>query len=228
MTTRREMLMAGAVAAVPAMSWGQAAGAGFTLPKLPYAVDALEPFIDAQTMEIHHDRHHKGYVDNLNKAVAGHPELAKLKVEELMARLSTVPEAIRTAVRNNGGGHANHSLFWEVLGKDKGGPKGELAKAIEKSFGSQAAMEDQVRASGLKVFGSGWVWVTASKGALAIETSPNQDCPWMAGKTPLFGLDVWEHAYYLKYQNRRADYLAAVTKVLNCEYLNERYAKLKA
>jgi Fe-Mn family superoxide dismutase len=195
-----------------------------TLPKLPYATDALEPYIDAQTMEIHHDKHHKAYVDNLNKALAAHPELASRPVEQLVGDLPSVPESIRTAVRNNGGGHLNHSLFWLTLGRPQAGPSGKLKAAIEKSFGSQQALEDKLKAAGLSVFGSGWVWVTPhSGGALQIETAPNQDGPWMSGVKPVFGIDVWEHAYYLKYQNRRADYLAALLHVINWDHVSKGY-----
>jgi Fe-Mn family superoxide dismutase len=212
---------------VPAISLAQTAAPAFTLPRLPYAFDALEPHIDARTMELHHDRHHQTYVDNLNKALAGRPELAKLGIEDLLSKLATVPEPIRAAVRNNGGGHANHSLFWQTLGRPKSGPKGRLADAIQRTFAGQAAFEEKLRTAGLSVFGSGWVWVTTGEsGALQIETSPNQDSPWMAGKTPLLGLDVWEHAYYLKYQNRRADYLVALLQVLNWEFITERYESL--
>ncbi len=220
--TRRHLL---ATAALPLL--GQSAPA-HTLPKLPYALDALEPHIDARTMEIHHARHHQAYVDNLNRALATAPDWAARPLPELLKNLGSLPESIRSAVRNNGGGHANHSLFWQVLGKPQGGPMGELAKAIEKSFGTQAALEEKLRAQGLTVFGSGWVWLTpAPGGALTLETSPNQDSPWNSGRTPLLGIDVWEHAYYLKYQNRRADYLAAVTQVLNWDFLSQRYTELQ-
>jgi Fe-Mn family superoxide dismutase len=224
--TRRELMAAGAAIAMPALSPAQSSSAAFTLPKLPYATDALEPYIDARTMEIHHGKHHQAYVDNLNKAVASQPQLAGKKVEDLLANLSSVPEAVRTAVRNNGGGHANHSLFWQTLGKGKSAPKGKLAAAISKSFGSQSAFEDKLKAAGLSVFGSGWAWVVASGGELRIETSPNQDNPWMAGRKPLLGIDVWEHAYYLKYQNRRADYLGALLQVVNWDFVSGRYEKL--
>jgi len=221
----------------------------FSLPPLPYAMDALEPHIDAQTMEIHHGRHHKAYVDNLNKAVADFPELGKRSVEDLVRDLDSVPEKIRTAVRNNGGGHYNHSLFWQVMSKTGGGePKGELAKSIEKSFGSFSAFKEAFGKSGLGQFGSGWAWlVTGTAGDLSIESSPNQDSPMMkppvdkemadfakrygsgklvSAKVPLLGLDVWEHAYYLKYQNKRADYIAAWWNVVNWDFVAERYAKL--
>ena len=197
------------------------------LPKLPYAVDALEPFVDAKTMEIHHGKHHQAYVDNLNKALAPHPALAARPLEELLKDLTQVPAPVRNAVRNNGGGHANHSLFWQTLGKNKGPAKGRLAAAIRNSFSDQSAFERQLSATGLTVFGSGWVWVMPQgKDSLAIETSPNQDSPWMSGRAPLFGIDVWEHAYYLKYQNRRADYLGAVMQVIDWDFVSRRYEEM--
>jgi Fe-Mn family superoxide dismutase len=221
--TRRSIL-AMAAAAVPAVAQSTPS---VTLPKLAYATDALEPFIDARTMEIHHGKHHQTYVDNLNKALATRPELSGKPIEKLIADLASVPEPIRAAVRNNGGGHLNHALFWQTLGKPKGGPKGRLQAAIVKSFGSKAALEDKLRATGLTVFGSGWVWVVPQgKDSLSIEISPNQDSPWMTSKTPLFGLDVWEHAYYLKYQNRRADYLASVVQVIDWDFVSQRYEEL--
>lgn len=195
-----------------------------TLPRLPYPVDALEPFLDAETMAIHHGRHHQGYVDNLNKAFAAHPSLARAPVETLVAELQTLPESVRDAVRNNGGGHLNHSLFWQSLSRPKPLPKGRLQAAVSKSFGSQTAFEDRLKAAGLTVFGSGWVWVVShGNGGLTIETAQNQDSPWMRGKVPLLGLDVWEHAYYLRYQSRRADYLTALVRVVNWEFLTQRY-----
>lgn len=225
--TRRQMMAAGALAASPALAAAQGSAPVFTLPKQPYASDALEPFIDAQTMEIHHGKHHQAYVDNLNKALAGQPQLAQQGIEQLLARLATLPEGIRAAVRNNGGGHANHTLFWQTLGKSKAGPKGKLSAAIQRTFGSQPSFEEKLRAAGLSVFGSGWVWVTASEaGELRIETSPNQDSPLLMGRPAVFGIDVWEHAYYLKYQNRRADYLAAVLQVLNWDFVTQRYEEL--
>jgi Fe-Mn family superoxide dismutase len=223
--TRCNLIISGALSAFHLRA--QSAAPTVTLPKLPYALDALEPFIDARTMEIHHGKHHQTYVDNLNKALATQPELAKQPLDQLLKNLSSVPDSIRGAIRNSGGGHANHSLFWQTLGKPKGGPAGKLVKSIEKSFGSQTAFEDKLRTAGLGVFGSGWVWVVPNGGdGLSIETTPNQDSPWNAGKTPLFGLDVWEHAYYLKYQNRRADYLAAVLKVVNWDFVSARYEDL--
>lgn len=222
--TRRCWILSGASAAL--LPWRTMA-APAALPKLPYAFDALEPHIDARTMEIHYSKHHQGYVDNLNKALEGHPQLADHSAEQLIRDLNKVPEQIRSTVRNNGGGHVNHSLFWQMLGKPKGGPKGKLAAAINKSFGSQSAFEQKLKAAGLAQFGSGWVWVTAKdESTLQIETTPNQDNPLMNGKTPVLGIDVWEHAYYLKYQNRRADYLTAAMQVINWEFVTERYQKL--
>ncbi|MGJ5819136.1 superoxide dismutase [Paludibaculum fermentans] len=226
-TTRRELLSTTLIAALPAISSAQVKPSAFTLPRLPYPVDALEPYIDARTMEIHHGKHHQAYVDNLNKALSAHPELAQSGVQSVLGNLAAVPESIRQAVRNNGGGHLNHSLFWQTLGPAKTAPKGRLSSAIDKSFGGRSAFEEKLRAAGLSVFGSGWVWVTAKgRDTLQVETSPNQDGPWLAGATPLFGLDVWEHAYYLKYQNRRADYLAALLQVVNWEFLTDRYIEI--
>jgi Fe-Mn family superoxide dismutase len=225
-TTRREIIAAAACAAVPALASAQSAVSAFTLPALPYSTDALEPYIDAATMQIHHDKHHQAYVDNLNKAVAGDPALAKLSVEELLRRLDTLPAAIRTQVRNQGGGHANHSLFWQTLcpASKSGKPAGPLAAAVDKSFGGQQQLEEKLRAAAAGVFGSGWAWLSVD-GAnnLAIETTPNQDSPLLTGKRPLLGIDVWEHAYYLKYQNRRTDYLAAIFHVVNWDFLSPRY-----
>ena len=199
----------------------------YALPPLPYGFDALEPHIDAKTMEIHHDRHHKAYVDNLNKAVAEFPDAGKKSVEDLVKDLNSVPEKIRTAVRNNGGGHYNHSLFWQMMSKSGGGePKGELAKAIDASFGSFSAFKENFGKAGLGQFGSGWAWLVVSQGKLAIEPSANQDNPLSSGKQPLLGVDVWEHAYYLKYQNKRADYITAWWNVVNWNFVADRYAKL--
>ena len=200
----------------------------FMLPLLPYAFDALEPHIDARTMEIHHDRHHKTYVDNLNKAIAESPALGQKSVEDLLKDLNSVPEKIRTAVRNSGGGHFNHLLFWQMMSKSGGGqPKGELAKAIETSFGSFSAFKDGFGKAGLGQFGSGWAWLVLQGGKLAIESSPNQDTPLSAGKQPILGLDVWEHAYYLKYQNKRADYVAAFWNVVDWEAAEKRFTSAK-
>jgi superoxide dismutase, Fe-Mn family len=195
------------------------------LPPLPYAFDALEPYIDAKTMEIHHDKHHGAYVTNLNKALEGNSELARLSVEELIARIDSVPEAIRTAVRNNGGGHANHSLFWKIMKKGGGGePKGEVADAIKTAFGGFGDFKAKLNDAAMKRFGSGWSWLMMKGGKLAIESTPNQDNPLMSGGKPVMGVDVWEHAYYLKYQNRRADYLEAWWNTLNWEQIAENYA----
>jgi Fe-Mn family superoxide dismutase len=200
----------------------------FTLPKLPYAYDALEPYIDTQTMQIHHDKHHQAYVDNLNKAVAGYPNLAAMKVDDLVAHLDTAPEAIRTAVRNQGGGHANHSLFWEVLGPPKDSkPSAALRKAIDASFTSQSQFEDKLKAASLAVFGSGWAWLSLDKNNKLVLTSlANQDSPLSSGSRLVLGIDVWEHAYYLKYQNRRADYLAAILHVINWDAVSARYERM--
>ncbi len=189
----------------------------FELPKLPYAYDALEPHIDARTMEIHHSKHHATYVTNLNNALEGQADLQKKSVEEILMNLNAVPEAIRMAVRNNGGGVSNHSMFWKMMAPKAGGePKGDLAKALDKSFGGFAAFKDQFAKAGLGRFGSGWAWLVADKsGALKIISTANQDSPVSEGQKPLLALDVWEHAYYLKYQNRRADYIAAWWNVVN-------------
>jgi Fe-Mn family superoxide dismutase len=188
------------------------------LPPLPYAYDALEPFIDARTMEIHHGKHHAAYVTNLNKALEGHAELQALPIEPLVAALSRVPESIRTAVRNNGGGHFNHALFWKLMKKGGGGePQGRLAAAIQASFGSFAEFKTKFAAAAMGRFGSGWAWLVLKDGKLAIESTANQDSPVMEGTQPILGLDVWEHAYYLKYQNRRADYVEAWWNVVDWE-----------
>ena len=198
----------------------------FTLPPLPYATDALEPFIDARTMEIHHDKHHAAYVTNLNKAVAEFPELGKHSVEALLKELDTVPEQIRTAVRNQGGGHFNHSLFWQTLRKDGGAPAGKLAQAIDTRFGSVGAFQEQFTKAALGQFGSGWAWlVLDADKKLRIEPTANQDSPVSQGLQPLLGIDVWEHAYYLKYQNRRPEYVAAFFHVINWDFITERYNK---
>jgi Fe-Mn family superoxide dismutase len=194
-----------------------------TLPPLPYAHDALEPHIDKQTMEIHHGKHHQAYVTNLNAALEKHPELQSKSVEDLIRNISSVPEDIRTAVRNNGGGHANHSMFWQIMGPRAGGaPTGAIADAIKASFGSFDAFKEQLAKAGIGRFGSGWAWVIETGGKLTIESTPNQDSPLMEGKKPVFGLDVWEHAYYLKYQNRRPDYITAWWNVVNWTEINKR------
>jgi Fe-Mn family superoxide dismutase len=194
----------------------------FTLPPLTYAFDALEPFIDAKTMEIHHGKHHQAYVDNLNNALAGAPELADKSLDWLVANLASVPEGIRMAVRNNGGGHWNHSMFWTLMKKGGGGePKGPVADAIKAAFGSFDELKKQFNDAGLKRFGSGWAWVVLGKdGKLAVTSTPNQDNPLTDGVTPIFGNDVWEHAYYLKYQNRRGEYLSAWWNVVDWDAIN--------
>ena len=196
----------------------------YTLPALPYPNNALEPSIDALTMEIHHDRHHKAYVDNLNKALEGQGALASKPIEQLLRELHQVPESIRMAVRNNGGGHANHTMFWEIMGPKKGGaPSGPIADAIKSTFGDFEKFKAQLNDAGVKRFGSGWAWLLDVGGKLVIESTANQDSPLMEGKKPILGIDVWEHAYYLKYQNRRPDYLAAWWNVVNWDAVNKRF-----
>ena len=201
----------------------------FTLPPLPYAYNALEPHIDEQTMRIHHDKHHQGYVNNLNAALEKHPELQNKSVEELLGNLGAVPEEIRTAVRNNGGGHANHSMFWEVM--RPGGaqePKGPLADTINQAFGSFAQFKETMTKAAGSRFGSGWAWLVVGKdGKLSVESTPNQDTPISDGKTPILGVDVWEHAYYLKYQNRRPEYLTAWWNVVNWDAVADRYQRAR-
>jgi superoxide dismutase, Fe-Mn family len=194
-----------------------------TLPALPYPHDALEPHIDKMTMEIHHGKHHNAYVTNLNAALEKHPELQSKSVEDLIRGINSVPEDIRTAVRNNGGGHANHSMFWQIMAPNAGGaPTGAIADAIKSSFGSFDAFKEQFAKAGIGRFGSGWAWVVDNGGKLVIESTPNQDSPLMEGKKAVFGLDVWEHAYYLKYQNRRPDYISAWWNVVNWAEINKR------
>jgi Fe-Mn family superoxide dismutase len=193
------------------------------LPPLPYPHDALEPHIDKQTMEIHHGKHHAAYVNNLNAALEKHPDLQSKSVEDLIRSINTVPEAIRTAVRNNGGGHANHTMFWQIMGPNAGGaPTGAIADAINGSFGSFDKFKEELKKAAVGRFGSGWAWVVDAGGKLAIESTPNQDSPAMDGKKPIFGVDVWEHAYYLKYQNRRPDYVDAWWNVVNWAEINKR------
>jgi superoxide dismutase, Fe-Mn family len=188
----------------------------FTLPALPYAYDALEPHIDAKTMEIHHTKHHQAYVNNLNAAIEKAPELQGKSIDDLMKSINTVPEAVRTAVRNNGGGHWNHSMFWELMAPKSGGePTGKLADGIKSAFGDFAKFKEQFAAAAAGRFGSGWAWLISDGGKLSITSTPNQDNPLMDGKKALLGLDVWEHAYYLKYQNRRPDYVTAWWNVVN-------------
>ncbi|MEE8192260.1 MAG: superoxide dismutase [Gemmatimonadales bacterium] len=195
----------------------------YDLPKLPYSYDALEPHIDARTMEIHYSKHHAGYVSKLNAALEKHPDLQGKTVEDLIKGIDSVPEGIRTAVRNNGGGHANHSLFWTVMGPGSGGePGGKLGDAIQSTFGDFATFKDQFSNAAATRFGSGWAWLVASGGKLTVESTPNQDSPLMEGRTPILGLDVWEHAYYLKYQNKRPDYIAAWWNVINWDEVAKR------
>lgn len=197
----------------------------FTLPPLPYAADALEPYIDKTTMEIHHDKHHGGYVNNLNKAIESAPQLAGKTVEELLANnCAIVPEAVRTAVRNNGGGHANHSMFWQIMAPKAGGqPAGKLADAIKSSFGGFDAFKEKFGAAAASRFGSGWAWLVKGASGLEIISTANQDNPLMDGKFPVIGLDVWEHAYYLKYQNRRPEYVSAWWNLVNWAEADRRF-----
>ncbi|MGH7903691.1 MAG: superoxide dismutase [Candidatus Dormibacteraceae bacterium] len=198
----------------------------FELPPLPYPYNALDPHIDETTMQIHHDRHHAAYVNNANAALEKHPELEGRSVEDLLRGLDSVPEDVRTALRNNAGGHANHSLFWQVMSPDGGGqPDGDLGSAVKQAFGSFEAFKDELSKKAAGQFGSGWGWLVVDGGGLKVVSTPNQDSPLMQGLTPLLGVDVWEHAYYLKYQNKRADYLAAWWNVVNWKAVAERYGK---
>ncbi len=201
----------------------------FSLPALPYAFDALEPYIDKATMEIHHGKHHNAYVTNLNKALESAKDLANKSLEELLAKnCAAVPEAIRTAVRNNAGGHINHSMFWQIMAPKAGGqPGGKLAEAIKSAFGSFDTFKEKLTAAGMGRFGSGWAWLVAQNGKLDILSTANQDSPVMEGKHPIMGVDVWEHAYYLKYQNRRNEYLAAWWNTLNWSEIEKRFASAK-
>jgi len=199
----------------------------YSLPELPYALDALEPHIDAKTMEIHHGKHHNGYVTKVNAALEG-TDLGSKSIEDLVSNLNDVPEAKRGAVRNNGGGHANHSLFWSVISPSGGGePTGALADAINAEFGSFADFKEKFAAAAATRFGSGWAWLSVDGGKLVVESTPNQDNPLMEGRTPVLGLDVWEHAYYLNYQNRRPDYIAAFFNVVDWNAVGERFAAAK-
>ncbi len=200
------------------------------VPPLPYDYNALEPHIDEQTMRIHHDKHHAAYVTNLNNALNSVPELQGKSVEELLMNLGSVPESIRTAVNNNGGGHYNHTMFWSIMGPNGGGePSGALADAIRAAFGDFSSFKEKMNNAGMTRFGSGWAWLVLDKeGKLAVTSTPNQDCPLSAGSKPIMGVDVWEHAYYLKYQNRRADYLAAWWNVVNWNEVAARYQKAKS
>ena len=207
---------------------GAAPQMSYALPPLPYSFDALEPYIDAKTMEIHHDKHHNAYVTNLNKALEGNADLQNLSIDALVAQLNKVPENIRTAVRNNGGGHLNHSMFWKLMRKGGGGePTGDVANAIKSAFGSFADFKTKFNAAATTRFGSGWAWLLVRDGKLAIESTANQDNPVSDGGKPFFGLDVWEHAYYLKYQNKRPDYMEAWWNVTNWEEIEKMYAATK-
>lgn len=198
------------------------------LPPLPYAFDALEPHIDALTMEIHHDRHHNAYVTNLNAALEGHADLQALSIEALLRGIDNVPDSIKNAVINNGGGHANHTLFWMIMSSDGGGePTGPLADAISTTFGSFSAFKEQFSNAAKTRFGSGWAWLVVSNGTLEVLSTPNQNSPLMEGKTPILGLDVWEHAYYLKYQNKRPDYVTAWWNVVNWSAVADLYASAR-
>ena len=200
----------------------------YQLPKLPYGYDALEPYIDVETMHIHHEKHHNTYVTNLNAAIEKHPELGSKSIEELIADIDALPEDIRTAVRNNGGGHANHTFFWEIMAPKAGGePVGELKAAIDEAFGSFTDFKAKFKAAATTRFGSGWAWLVVKDGKLEIISTPNQDSPLMEGLTPILGLDVWEHAYYLNYRNVRPDYVDAFWNVVNWDKVNELYLAAK-
>jgi Fe-Mn family superoxide dismutase len=235
--SRRQLMIAAtgiaAVAASPRIIFAQAAASvptgPFKVEPLDYPANALEPHIDALTMEIHHDRHHQAYVTNLNNLAYEHPQIAAKPIAEILGNLDNVPEAIRTGVRNNLGGHANHTMFWQIMGPGGGKPEGEVLAAIDRDLGGMEKLQNDFNANGLKLFGSGWTLVTVAKGGrLALETRPNQDSPMMDGKHALLGNDVWEHAYYLNYQNRRADYLKAWWNILNWKAIEERYVAAKA
>jgi Fe-Mn family superoxide dismutase len=198
----------------------------YELPALPYAPDALEPFIDTMTMQIHHGKHHQAYVTNLNAALEQYPDFQKQSVDDVIRNIANVPEAIRTAVRNNGGGHANHAMFWQIMAPKAGGdPSGPLADAIKASFGSFETFKGDVKKAALGRFGSGWAWLVNTGGKLTIESTPNQDSPVMEGRNVVMGVDVWEHAYYLKYQNRRADYIDAWWSVVNWSEVAKRFSR---
>lgn len=196
----------------------------FTLPDLTFAYDALEPYIDKATMELHHDKHHAAYVKNLNEALSGHEDLLNMEIDELLKNIDKVPAEIRTKVRNNGGGHSNHTIFWSILAPGKGGePAGKLAESITQTFGDFSTFKEQLSKAALNQFGSGWGWLAVDQGKLVVLSTPNQDTPLAEGKVPLLGIDVWEHAYYLKYQNRRAEYLKNIWNVINWEEIEKRF-----
>ncbi|VFA70557.1 superoxide dismutase [Enterococcus faecium] len=200
----------------------------YTLPDLPYAYDALEPYIDGETMHLHHDKHHNTYVTNLNAAIEKYPELGEKTIEELLSDMDAIPTDIKTAVRNNGGGHANHSFFWEIMAPNAGGePTGEIKEAINEAFGDFSSFKEEFKKAAAGRFGSGWAWLVMENGKLAITSTANQDSPLMEGKTPILGLDVWEHAYYLKYKNVRPDYIAAFWNVINWDEVNKRFEAAK-
>ncbi|KWY73696.1 superoxide dismutase [Enterococcus faecium] len=200
----------------------------YTLPDLPYAYDALEPYIDEETMHLHHDKHHNTYVTNLNSAIEKYPELGEKTIEELLSDMDAIPTDIKTAVRNNGGGHANHSFFWEIMAPNAGGePTGEIKEAINEAFGDFSSFKEEFKKAAAGRFGSGWAWLVMENGKLAITSTANQDSPLMEGKTPILGLDVWEHAYYLKYKNVRPDYIAAFWNVINWDEVNTRFEAAK-
>jgi len=224
------LLGMGALASRAATAANAGAPQPFVLPPLGYAYDALEPQIDARTMQIHHSKHHQAYITNANKALADHPELHSLTAEAILANLDGTPEAIRAALRNNVGGHVNHSFFWRIIAPaaQTGSQPGNLSAAIDKTFGSSAAFKTQFAAAAMKVFGSGWAWLSVKNGSLVVHTTPNQDSPLSGGSTPVIGLDVWEHAYYLKHQNVRADYVAAFWNVLNWQQAEANYAAATA
>lgn len=213
-----------ALALAPVLHAKEEKKEGFVLPRLPYDFDALEPNIDKLTMEIHHDRHHKAYVDNLNKALEGQPELLGKTIDDLLRGIKDVPMPIRQAVINNGGGHANHTMFWKIMGPNAGGePTGAIAKAINDAFGSFSKFQTALTDAAMKRFGSGWAWLILGKEKLEVVSSANQDSPYMQGQVPIMGIDVWEHAYYLKYQNKRADYVKAWWNVVNWKVVDERH-----
>jgi superoxide dismutase, Fe-Mn family len=232
MINRRHLLTGAALLATSAAiprAWAQAPSGPFKLDPLPYAPSKNEPHIDAQTMELHHGKHHAAYVNNLNTALGQNAEAAKMPLNEMLAKLGQVPESIRTTVRNSGGGHANHTMFWQIMGGPGGEPSGELKSAIDRDLGGFQKFQADFNTAGERQFGSGWVFVTVERdGRLALTSKPNQDTPLMDGKLVLMGNDVWEHAYYLKYQNRRADYLKAWWNVLDWGRIGERYAAARA